>query len=89
MLNPVSQLRRLPVSVLAIQVDPFPGFARLYGQINLEISVRQHVAHLARRGQRQFGVGVRKFRIALPDVTAGFFDHLEITNHRILRHFIL
>ena len=58
-------------------------------QVDLEVTVRDSIAHLIGDRQGQFGVPHRERGVVLLNVVAGLADDLEVADHGILRHFTL
>ncbi len=79
-------LKRVPcksdrlIQVRQVTFNGFPDDTK----VHFVIAVRQHVAHVMGKRQRQFGVGSHEVRRNAFNVAAGFSNDLEVADDGIL-----
>jgi len=57
--------------------------------VDLEVTMRDSIAHLVCKGQGQFGVLRGEVWVMLQDIVAGFAENFQVADHGVLDQFVL
>lgn len=57
--------------------------------VNLEVTMRDSVAHLVCEGQRQLGMLRGEVRVMLQDVVAGFAENFQVADDGVLYQVVM